>query len=235
MNRVEIWPLTGIGEIPPGADLAALLRSAMQRNNLSSVDGDILVVTQVRRPRHDCTQQGSVCAGRNDAQGSALVLRESDTVLRAIPHFLIVRHRLGLVMANAGIDRSNIGSHGGDWALLLPLDPDGSAAKLASELGCAVVISDSFGRAWRLGVTAVGIGAAGLPTLLDLRGKRDRDGRLLEVTQVAIVDLVASAAALVSGEGSEGIPAVLVRGFRFEPQHIPAAALTRPIAEDLFQ
>src|SRR5690606_30389764 len=141
-----------------------------------------------------------------------LVLSESTAVLRAVPHVLIVRHRLGLVMANAGIDRSNIGEGDGERVLLLPIHPDASARALAQQLGCGIVISDSFGRPWRMGVVAVGIGAADLPALHDQRGEQDRDGRPLEVTQVAVADLVASAAALVTGEGAEGVPAVLIRG-----------------------
>ena len=142
-------------------------------------------------------------------------------------------------MANAGIDRSNIGSGTGsdddERALLLPIDPDASAAGIAEALGCPVVISDSFGRPWRLGVVAVGIGAAGLPAIDDRRGLLDRDGRAREVTQIAVADLLASAAALVMGEGGEGIPAVIVRGYSVAGAARPAAHLTRSLAEDLFQ
>src|SRR3546814_1541899 len=116
-----------------------------------------------------------------------LVLSESTAVLRAVPNVLITRHRLGLVMANAGIDRSNIGPGGEDRALLLPRDPDASARRISLYLGertgitPAVVISDSFGRPWRYGVVSVGIGASGLPSLIDRRGELDRDGRKLAI------------------------------------------------------
>jgi coenzyme F420-0:L-glutamate ligase/coenzyme F420-1:gamma-L-glutamate ligase len=144
-------------------------------------------------------------------------------------------------MANAGVDRSNMGPGGEDRALLLPVDADASAQRLRTALReywlqpPAILISDSFGRPWRLGITTVAIGASGLPTLIDRRGEVDRNGRRLEVTQVALGDMIAGAGGLVTGEGAEGIPAVLVRGLRWEAQDCPAAALVRPVAEDLFR
>ena len=147
-----------------------------------------------------------------------LVLSESTGVVRSVPNVLITRHRLGLVMANAGIDRSNTGPGAEEQILLLPNDPDGSARDIAEGLAAygdvrpAVVISDSFGRPWRYGVVSVGIGASGLPSLIDRRGDLDRDGRRLEVTQIALADIVATAASLAAGEGAESIPAVLIRG-----------------------
>jgi coenzyme F420-0:L-glutamate ligase/coenzyme F420-1:gamma-L-glutamate ligase len=176
---------------------------------------------------------------RKDPRLVELVLSESTEVLRAKVNVLIVRHRLGFVMANAGVDRSNVG--GRDRALLLPRDPDASAAKLRSgletRLGVAigVVVADSFGRAWRNGVTNVALGAAGLPALIDRRGERDRDGRTLEVTEVAFADLVASAAGLVIGEAAESCPAALVQGLTWRAPGVPASALIRPVAEDLFR
>jgi coenzyme F420-0:L-glutamate ligase/coenzyme F420-1:gamma-L-glutamate ligase len=125
--------------------------------------------------------------------------------------------------------------------LLLPVDADASAERLRAGLRSywpeppAVLISDSFGRPWRYGVTNVAIGAAGLPALVDRRGETDRNGRPLEVTQVALGDMIASAAGLVTGEGAEGVPAVLVRGLRWDAEDRPATALVRPLNEDLFQ
>jgi len=162
-------------------------------------------------------------------------------VVRAAPEVLITRHRSGHVMANAGIDRSNMGPGSKDRALLLPLDADASAHRLHAALNKywpeppAVLISDSFGRPWRMGVTNVAIGASGLPSLIDRRGETDRDGRRLEVTQVALGDMIASAGGLVTGEGAESVPAVLVRGLRWSAQDRPAAALVRPLQEDLFR
>ncbi len=247
MPGIEIIPLTGIGEVAPGDDLAATLSAALSGLGLAPGPDDVLVVTQkiVSKAEGRFVALDSIAPGaealrlaevtRKDPRLVELVLAESTAVLRAVPNVLIVRHRLGLVMANAGIDRSNIGAGEGERALLLPIDPDASAAALARALGCAVVISDSFGRPWRLGVVAVGIGAAGLPALHDRRGELDRDGRMLEVTQIAVADLLASAAALATGEGAEGIPAALVRGYPLGGPERPAAVLTRPLEEDLFQ
>jgi coenzyme F420-0:L-glutamate ligase / coenzyme F420-1:gamma-L-glutamate ligase len=244
---IEIHPLTGIGEVRPCDDLAALLQAALYRQAIEPRASDILVVTQkiVSKaegrfvsladvvPGEEAVQLAAVC--RKEPRLVELVLREADAVIRAVPHVLITRHRLGHVMANSGIDRSNIGGGDDDRALLLPVDPDASAAVLAKALGMAVVISDSFGRPWRLGVIAVAIGAAGLPALVDRRGEIDRDGRVLEVTQVALADMVATAANLATGEGAEGIPAALVRGYSFSGENCPASALVRPAAEDLFR
>lgn len=250
---IEIIPLEGIGEVVPGADLPALLAAALEARGLAPAAGDILVVTQkiVSKAEGRFVTLSGIVPGAEAVRLAAitlkdprlveLVLAESTAVLRAVPHVLITRHRLGLVMANAGIDRSNVGPGGDDRALLLPLDPDGSAARIAAALGRqggvapAVVISDSFGRPWRHGVVSVAIGAAGLPSLIDRRGDLDRDGRTLEVTQIALADQVATAAGLAAGEGAEGIPAVLVRGYRAVGPVTPASALVRPLDQDLFQ
>jgi coenzyme F420-0:L-glutamate ligase / coenzyme F420-1:gamma-L-glutamate ligase len=251
-HSISIIPLTGIGEVLAGSDLAATLRSAIERSGLEIADGDIIVVTQKvvskAEGRMVCLDEIHVSpeadelarTTRKDPRLVELVLRESTEVLRAVPNVLITRHKLGLVMANAGIDRSNIGPDGSNCALLLPLDPDASAERLAQALATgrakpAVVISDSFGRPWRMGVVSVAIGASGLPALADRRGQLDRDGRTLEVTQVAVADLVACAAALATGEGAESVPAVLVRGYTAIEAPRPASALTRPLAEDLFR
>jgi coenzyme F420-0:L-glutamate ligase/coenzyme F420-1:gamma-L-glutamate ligase len=153
---------------------------------------------------------------------------------------LIVEHRLGFVMASAGIDQSNV--PGGEGSvLLLPQDPDASARRIREDLvnrtaaDTGVVINDSFGRAWRNGVTGVAIGVAGIPALVDLRGRADRDGRALKVTQVAAADELASAASLLMGQAEEGLPVVLARGFPYMRRAGSAAELVRPRAEDLFR
>jgi coenzyme F420-0:L-glutamate ligase/coenzyme F420-1:gamma-L-glutamate ligase len=167
-----------------------------------------------------------------------LVLRESQEVLRVRPGVLIVQHRLGLVMANAGVDQSNVP---GGAALLLPEDPDASARRISEDVeracGAAVgvVVNDSFGRAWRNGVVGVAVGAAGIPGLVDLRGHADRDGRPLRVTQVGAADELAAAASLVMGQSDESIPAVLARGFPYAARAGSAAELIRPRVEDLFR
>lgn len=251
---IEIHPLRTIGEVQPGADLAALLCDALAAEDLGATrKGDVLVVTQkiISKAEDRFIDLESVTPGaealrlaeatHKDARLVELVLRESSAVVRAVPHVLITRHHQGHVMANAGIDRSNIGTEKGERVLLLPADADASAERLREGLGKrlspapAVVISDSFGRPWRSGVTCVAIGASGFPSLLDKRGEHDRDNRPLEVTQIALGDMVATAAGLAMGEGAESIPAVLVRGASWPEPHSPAAALVRPPEQDLFR
>ncbi len=176
-----------------------------------------------------------------DAAFVELVLRESSAVVRAAPNVLITRHRLGHVMANAGMDASNIGPAREGHVLLLPEDPDASAERLADGLEArlgvrpAVVISDSFGRPWRMGTVNVAIGVSGLPAVIDQRGQPDRDGRIMKVTQVALADSVAAAAGLIIGEGAEGIPVAIVRGMSFEGIVQNSQPLVRPLDEDLFR
>lgn len=250
---IEILPLTGIGEIFPGDDLAAILLGALRAEVGTPGDGAVLIVTQkiVSKAEGRFVDLATVTPGEEalqlaatvlkDARLVELVLRESTKVLRAFPNILITRHRLGLIMANAGIDRSNIGPGNAERVLLLPEDPDASARRLYDRLRAAlvsplpVIISDSFGRPWRNGVVNVAIGAAGIESLIDRRGDLDREGRPLEVTQIALADMIATAAGLASGEGSEGIPAVLVRGLQLGGADLPAQALVRPLEGDLFQ
>jgi len=155
---------------------------------------------------------------------------------------LIVEHRLGFIMANAGIDQSNVAAAGdGERALLLPADPDASAARIraglerASGVRLGVVINDSLGRAWRNGTVGAALGASGLPGLLDLRGKPDRYGRTLKVTEIGAADEVAAAASLLMGQADEGRPAILVRGFPYALREGTARELVRPKEMDLFR
>jgi coenzyme F420-0:L-glutamate ligase / coenzyme F420-1:gamma-L-glutamate ligase len=242
---INIIPLMDLPEVKPGDDLAVMFLG-----HAACQSGDVLVVTQkivsksaglfVDLATITPSAEARRLAGltRKDARLVELVLRESTAVVRAAPHVLITRHHSGCVMANSGIDHSNIGEGRGELALLLPRDPDAYAAKLRREMGAgapAIVISDSFGRPWRYGVTNVAIGVAGLPSLVDQRGLPDRNGRVMAVTQIALADQIACAAGLVMGEGSEGIPAVIVRGLCWDAPDAPAAALVRPLSEDLFQ
>jgi coenzyme F420-0:L-glutamate ligase/coenzyme F420-1:gamma-L-glutamate ligase len=251
LSALTITPLSGIAEIRPGDDLGAELAGAIVRTGIALAPYDVLVVAQkvVSKAENRYVDLHTVQASprahelaaitRKDARLVELVLGESTEVLRAKPEMLIVRHRLGYVMANAGIDRSNV--DGADRVLLLPRDPDGSAAVLRAQLAAqfgveiGIVISDSFGRPWRIGVTNVALGAAGVPALIDRRGEVDRNGRRLEVTEVAFADLLASAAGLAIGEGAEGLPAALVRGARWNAPSKPASVLIRPLQEDLFR
>ena len=252
---LTVLPLEGLPEITPGCDLAGLLCESLAALDAQGPDApEVLVVTQkivskaedrfvslanVRPSKKAIELAETVC---KDSRFVELVLRESSAVVRAVPHVLITRHHSGHVMANAGIDRSNLGRNGDDWCLLLPANADTSAANLhraiESTLGRspAIIISDSFGRPWRNGVSQVAIGAAGIPALLDQRGETDRDGRRLEVTQLGLGDMIANAAGLVMGEGSQGVPASLVRGLNFASANArPAAELVRPLEEDLFR
>ena len=251
-GSIAVIPLNGIPEIRAGDDLGTILTNAVRGSSLVPTACDILVVAQKivskAEGRHaslakvsPSTQaQDLAKITRKDPRLIELILRESVCVMRAVPDVLIVRHRLGLVMANAGIDRSNVGGSEED-VLLLPLDPDASAGRLRQALGLslanppAVIVSDSFGRAWRLGTVNIAIGAAGLPSLLDRRGERDRHGRVLESTELGFADAVAAAAGLAMGEAAEGRPAVLVRGVTWGSlQEQPASALVRSRATDLF-
>jgi len=250
---IEIHPLPAIGEVQPGDDLTKLLADAVRAAGIDPTGSDVLVVTQkiVSKAEGRFVDLATVTPGaealrlaevtRKDPRLVELVLAESQTVVRAVPHVLITRHRSGHVMANAGIDRSNIGPGESERALLLPIDADASAERLRTALGTiwmdppAIVISDSFGRPWRYGVTCVAIGASGLPSLVDRRGDTDRDGRVLEVTQIALGDMIATAAGLATGEGAEGVPAALVRGLDWTAEAQPASALVRPLEEDLFR
>jgi coenzyme F420-0:L-glutamate ligase / coenzyme F420-1:gamma-L-glutamate ligase len=250
---IEIVPLTGIGEVSPGDDLVAILAQAITRCGLDPRSDDVLVVTQkiVSKAEGRLVALGGIVPSaraielaqttNKDARLVELILRECVAIIRAAPNVLITRNKLGLVMANAGIDRSNLGPGRAEYALLLPADPDASAAQIAQGLrgkfkqAPAVLISDSFGRPWRYGVVNVAIGAFGFPSLVDRRGEIDRDGRKLEVTEVALGDMVASAAGLLLGEAAESVPAAFVRGVSIAGSVAPASALVRTLSEDLFQ
>jgi coenzyme F420-0:L-glutamate ligase/coenzyme F420-1:gamma-L-glutamate ligase len=248
---MQIWPVPGIAEIAAGDDLGQILAQALRPLNV--VPGDVVVITQkiVSKAEGRMVALDTVTPGsrameiaertKKDPRFVELVLSEASDIVRAIPHVLITRHRLGFLMANSGIDASNIGPGGPERALLLPSDPDGSAVRLRTELHdhlgvrLGIVMSDSFGRPWRNGVVNVAIGSAGIPSLHDRRGTTDRDGRELRVTQIAYGDLIASAAGLVMGEAEEGIPVALVRGCVMPDEDVPAAKLVRNHEEDLFR
>ena len=253
MRSLTLTALPGIPEVAPGARLAELLLAAVARAGEKVSAGDILVVAQkivskaegriIRlaavTPSREALELGH--AADKDPRLAELILRESRTVLRVKPGVIIVEHRLGFVMANGGIDQSNVGAPDEEVVLLLPEDPDASARRIRDDVRSAcgadagVVINDSFGRAWRNGVTGVALGVAGTPALVDLRGTTDRGGRTLRVTQVAAADELAAAASLVMGQADEGFPAVLARGFPYPLRDGAAQELVRSRAEDLFR
>ncbi|QIB35350.1 coenzyme F420-0:L-glutamate ligase [Ancylobacter pratisalsi] len=246
--RLELIALPGLPLVRPGDDLAVLVKVALAQAELQLVAGDVLVLAQKivskaegRLVRLDTVSPSAHAKAVAEAVGKdpalvELILSESRRVVRQRPGVLIVEHRLGFIMANAGIDQSNVGE---GMALLLPEDPDASAerlrASLASSAEIGVVINDSFGRPWRLGTAGVAIGAAGLPAIVDRRGEVDLFGRPLEVTMIAFADEIAAAASLLMGPAAEGQPAVLVRGLSWTAPAHPARALIRAEGEDLFR
>jgi coenzyme F420-0:L-glutamate ligase/coenzyme F420-1:gamma-L-glutamate ligase len=245
-NHLEIIALRGLPRVLPGDSLAGLIDRGLSRERLTLRRGDVVVVAQkiVSKSEGRLVDLASVKPVEvcKDPRLVELILSESTRIVRKRPHVLIVEHRLGFVMANAGVDQSNtIPKDGRDWALLLPLDPDLSARKLRTALGrkhgpgIGVVINDSFGRPWRQGTMGVAIGAAGLPSLLDLRGRPDLFGRTLQVSMVGYADEVAAAASLVMGQATEGQPVVVVRGLARRERASPASTLIRPSHEDLFR
>jgi coenzyme F420-0:L-glutamate ligase/coenzyme F420-1:gamma-L-glutamate ligase len=254
LQSLSLFALSGIGLVRPGDDLASLLIAAFGADGARLGDGDVLVLAQKIVSKAEgryvdlATVKPSARARdlaretQKDPRLVELILEESRRVVRHRPGVLIVEHRLGFVMANAGIDRSNVDpAEGTEPVLLLPRDPDGTAARLldrlASHFGtkAAVVISDSFGRAWRRGTVGVALGAAGLPSLADLRGTPDLHGRPLQVSETGFADEIAAAASLLMGQAGEGRPAVVVRGLAWTGEAGPASSLLRDPAEDLFR
>jgi coenzyme F420-0:L-glutamate ligase/coenzyme F420-1:gamma-L-glutamate ligase len=250
---LSLHALPGLPMVRPGDDLAALIEAALARAGLALQPYDVLVLAQkiVSKAERRIVEIPSVTASeeaiklaavvQKDPRVVQVILDQSVRVVRARPGLLIVEHRRGWVMANAGIDHSNVATQDGtERVLLLPEDPDASAervrARLApGEMPFGVVISDSFGRAWRRGTMGIAIGAAGLPALLDLRGNPDLFGRILEVSISGFADEIAAAASLLQGQGNEGQPAILIRGLAWSAPANPAAELVRPPNEDLFR
>jgi coenzyme F420-0:L-glutamate ligase / coenzyme F420-1:gamma-L-glutamate ligase len=253
-QHLTITPLDGIPRVRPGDDLARLLISALESNRIAPRVQDILVVTQkivskaegryldLARVEPDARARDLAAITGKDVYLVAAILSQAVEVLRAAPNVLIVATTHGLVLANAGIDQSNLeaGNHG-RRVLLLPEHPDRTAQQLKEHVDrhfstdIGVIISDSAGRAWRLGTVGLAIGAAGVPSLLDRRGESDISGRPLEVTEVGLADAVAAAAVVVMGEAAEARPAAMVRGLTWNAAARPAADLVRPTAQDLFR
>jgi coenzyme F420-0:L-glutamate ligase / coenzyme F420-1:gamma-L-glutamate ligase len=221
---MRVIPLLGIPELEEGDDLAALVAEATERAG-GLEPGDVVVVAQkvvskvegriVRLDGVEPSARARELAGEEDARRLEIVLRESERILRTRPPLVISQTSHGFVCASAGVDASN--AKGPDTLVLLPLDPDLSAQRLRDRLreltglDVGVVVSDSFGRAWRRGTTDVALGVAGIAPLLDLEGQRDSVGYELHATEIAVADEIAGAAELVMGK-TRGIPATIVRG-----------------------
>ena len=241
---IELHPVTGLPEVTPGDDLAGLLA---ERADLA--DGDILVVAQKvvskaegrLRDMREITpgSQALEIARRNgsDPRQVQAVIDESVRLVRT-ERVIIAETRHGFICANAGVDHSNV--PGGEILCLLPVDPDASAARLRERLReltgrtVAVIVSDTFGRAWRIGIQNVALGVAGMPAVVDYRGRDDDFGRAMVGTVVAIADELAGAAELAMGK-TDRVPAVVIRGYRAEGEPGTGRQLVRPPEEDMFR
>lgn len=252
-SSVSFHSVPGIPLIQAGDDLAAILSEALAASGITPEDGDILIVAQkviskaegrlVRLDEVEVTQDARDLASAcdKDPRLVTLILSESESVMRKRPGLIIVRHRLGFVLANAGIDQSNVAApDGAEVALLLPEDPDASSrhlrAALENRFGCrlGVIISDSIGRAWRLGNVGQAIGVSGPAPLRDLRSRPDLYGRPLQITETGFADELAAAAGLLMGQANEGTPLVIARGLSWDESESGAVAGVRPPEFDLF-
>lgn len=251
-----LTPLSGIPMVRPGEDLRSIILEALERNDISLQEGDIIVLAQkvvskaegrivnleTITPSPQAEELGA--QSQKDPRLVEVILRESNQVLRHRPGTIIVEHRLGFICASAGVDHSNVSpdpDQEGEWVLLLPEDPDASARDLRLQLEKAagvklgVLIIDSHGRAWRLGTVGTSIGISGVPGLVDLRGEQDLYGYRLQITVVGAADELAAAASLMMGQAAEGTPVVHVRGFPYPLQEGSLGDVLRPREQDLFR
>lgn len=249
-GELRIIPVRGIGDVRPGDDLVATILAALERQGQPLADGDVLVVTQKivskaeRRIVDPAGVEPSAFAraaaeqGTKDAAYYEIVLGESRRIVKMDRGVLVAETHHGLICANAGVDESNVA--GGRAVTLLPVDPDGSAARLRVGLreragvAVAVIISDTFGRPWREGQVNVAIGAAGLAPLIDYRGQADSYGYTMHASVIAVADELASAAELVMGK-IDAVPVAIVRGYAYTPAEGGAWALIRSPDKDLFR
>lgn len=254
-HSVQLLAMPWAAEVEPGDDLLMHIDKACLAEDCVLREGDVVVLCQkvVSKSEGRAVALDIVVPGMQaqelaaradrDPRIAELILRESTQVVRATPYVIIVRHASGVVLANAGIDQSNVPQSGDGVALLWPRDPDASARRLRQRLmerygfPLAVVINDSIGRAWRRGTVGTAIGAAGVDALRNLRGVRDRHGRQLQTTEVGHADEIAAAASLLMGQAAEGVPMVIVRGLGANANSDDGGAsrLLRPLSEDLFQ
>ncbi len=251
-KKLELFTVPGIPQLSAGDDLAAIVSDAMAAAGIGLRDGDVMVIAQklVSKAEGRMARLSEITPGAEAIELAAaaekepaiaqLIIDESNAILRHRPGVIIAEHRLGMVLANAGIDRSNVTADP-DQVLLFPEDPDGSAAALKERLddshqvSVGVVIADSVGRAWRMGTTGMAIGCAGVEALANLRGRKDMFGRELEVSEHAVADSIASAAELLMGEADEATPVVIVRGLNEGSSAQNSSVLLRPPAEDMFR
>ena len=254
----RIIGLPGIGMIEHGDDLVAVIGAALEHNAITLEHGDVVCIAQkIISKAEGCLvalntitpsehAEELAAATYKDPRMVQLILDESSEVMRHKPHVLVVRHKLGFVGAHAGIDQSNVDHSDGEMALLLPKDPDGSAAALRQGLQerfkarIGVVVTDSHNRAWRMGTIGSAIGCAGIQVLDDSRGGEDIYGRTLQATLISRADALAGAATLMMGETTEKMPVVILRGLPPEqtlsddPTQT-AQLINRPLEEDMFR
>jgi len=244
---LSVLPVPGIPLVKPGDDLPGLIADALAANGIALAAGDVVVVAQKIVSKAEgrlvaladvaVTPEAEALAatsGKSPAV-AALILSEAASVMRAVPNVIVVRNRLGHVLANAGIDASNV--EGSGHVLLWPVDPDASARAIRARLGSdvAVIVSDSLGRAWRMGTMGTAIGCAGIRPVRDRCGEADLFGRVLQSTRIGVADEIAAAASLVIGEADEAIPVAIVRGAVYDrDEEAGVSALLRTAAEDLF-
>jgi coenzyme F420-0:L-glutamate ligase / coenzyme F420-1:gamma-L-glutamate ligase len=253
-ERLTLLAVPGIPLLQPGDDLGAIIIAAIDKAGLAPRNNDVLAVAQkvVSKVQGRYVDLATVTPSARakevaievdkDPRLVEVILGESSRVVRSGPNVLVVEHRMGFIVANAGVDRSNVPrAAGAEPVLLLPENPDAAAEALRLRfeehfgVRLGVVINDSFGRPWRRGTVAVALGAAGIPALNNLRGQPDLYGYPLTVTETALADELAAAASLLMGQADEGHPVVLVSGLPPTEEPIPARALIRPASEDLFR
>lgn len=252
--KLELIALERFPQVHPGDDLARLIHASLLDNALELVSGDVLVIAQkvVSKAEDRYVKLADVTPGEEalalakaadkDPRQAELILRESREVIRVRPGVVIVEHLKGYVHANAGIDKSNIPNSPEDpQVLLLPIDPDASAAvirKFFREQGMPapmILINDSAGRAWRNGTVGIAIGTAGFNPLFNQIGEPDMFGNILEVTEAAVADELAAAASLLMGQAAEACPVVLVRGAQLKTDEVGSSSLLREKSMDMFR
>lgn len=251
-RRLELIAVSGIPQVTTGDHLGNIIADSIAAANLSLIDGDVLVVAQkiVSKAEGRTVRLGDIKASdaaielakitHKEPAIVQLILNESSAIVRHRPGVIIAKHKQGWILANAGIDRSNV-TEREDEVLLLPEQPDATANQLRDDLAAryastiGVIIADSVGRPWRMGTTGMTLGSAGVEALANLRGQQDMFGRILEVSEHAVADSIASAAELLLGEANEATPVVIVRGLNEGYSAQNSTVLLRPTEEDMFR
>ena len=252
-ETISLYPLQGFPLIRSGDDLCTIIIESVHSNKFQWSDSDILVIAQkivsksegrlvnlkqIQPSKHSIELASKI---EKDPRLVELILSESKKVIRFKKGLIVVQNHQGVILANAGIDHSNVEQDDeNDQVLLLPKNPDVSAEKIHKNLFArtgfhlGVIINESIGRAWRNGTIGTAIGVAGLPAILDLKGRDDLFGNPLQVSEQAIADELASAASLIQGQADEALPVVFIKGFKTLFDNIPASGLIRDIKNDLF-